>query len=411
MRTVWSLFVRSLVVAACVFLTFRSTHIALADLRAQQDGLDGLDAAIRMEPGDSVLLAREALAKNANGDMSAEEDRELLHAAALNPYDASVQIALGLREEFRGHLAEAERYLLHAEDIDHTFKPAWTLANFYVRQDQADKMWPVVKRGLALNPLVFDPKPVFDLCWNQSDDSKKILDLVPTRGGVPVLYLAYLISTKRADVALQAWPRARDAENKSDPIYAEAAMRLPEFLEVENRVTDAVNIWNQLVDRGIVASGRLDPGSMYIADPDFGFPLLERGFGWRITHETGVAVAKAAMSLRFEFDGNEPESLALMSAYVPLAPGQSYRLTWKTDAAELASRRDPGFAWQIVQQPGNVIIACPPLLRDGDEGVCNFKSVPNAGQSQLDLIYRRATGTTRAEGMLRIANVTLGLGS
>ena len=398
--------------ALCAFLTAWSVRMAVADWRAQSNGMAGLESAIRLEPKDSVLVARAALAKNANGDMSAEVDRELLRVVAMNPYEAKVQMALGLREEFRGHQAEAERYLVHAAEIDHTFKPAWTLANYYVRQDQAEKMWPVIKRGLALDPLVFDPGPVFDLCWYESGDSKKILGLVPRRGGVPVRYLAYLISTKRIEAALEAWPRARDAQDRSDPIYAEVAIRLPEFLEQENRITDAVNVWNQLVDRGVVTSGRLDPAAaIYIADPEFNFPLLERGFGWRVTHENGVFVAKAAMSLRFEFDGNEPEALGLLSAYVPLLPDRAYRLTWKTDASELGARRDPGFAWQIVQQPGNVITACPPLLQAGDEGVCNFKSLPDAGRSQLDLIYRRATGTTRAQGMLRIANVNLGLGS
>ena len=70
------------------------------------------------------------------------------------------------------------------------------LANYYVRQDQADKMWPVIRRGLALDPLVFDARPVFDLCWNESGDSKKILELIPTRGRVPLQYLAFLIDSK-----------------------------------------------------------------------------------------------------------------------------------------------------------------------------------------------------------------------
>ena len=386
--------------------------MAVADLRAQRDGMDGLESAIRLEPGDSVLVARAALAKNENGDMSAEVDRDLLRAAGLNPFDSRIPMALGLREEFRGHQAEAERYLVHAAEIDHTFKPAWTLANFYVRQDQAEKMWPVMKRGLELDPLVFDPRPVFDLCWNESGDSKKILELVPARGGVPVQYLAYLIATKRIDAALEAWPRARDAMDRSDPGYVEIVTRFTEFLEQENRVVDAVNVWNQLVDRGIVASRRLDPAAaISIADPDFSFPPLEKGFGWRVAHDPGIFVAKAAMSLRFEFDGHEAEAFALLSTFVPLVPDRAYRLTWKTDASELGARRDPGFSWQIVQQPGNVITACQPLLQAGDEGVCKFRSLPNSGRSQLDLVYRRAAGTTRAAGTLRIGNVNLELGS
>jgi tetratricopeptide (TPR) repeat protein len=412
LTTAWSWIVRILVIAVCGVVTAWSLRMTVADWRAQSNGMVGLESAIRLEPGDSVLVARAALAKNEYGDMSAEVDRELLRAAELNPFDAKVQMALGLREEFRGHLGEAERYLVHATEIDHTFKPAWTLANFYVRQDQAEKMWPVIKRGLALNPLIFDARPVFDLCWNESGDSKKILELIPGQGSVPIQYLSYLMSAKRTDAALEGWLRARDAEDRSDPIYVEIMIRFVEFLNEANRVADAVTVWNQLVDHGIVASGRLNPAmGISIADPDFSFPLLERGFGWRVVHEASISVAEAALSLRFEFDGNEPEAVGVLGTVAPLVPGREYRLTWKTDASELSSRKDPGFAWQITQEPGGAVTACQPLLQAGDEGTCRFASLPNAGSARFDLIYKRANGTTRVDGMLRIANVKLEFGS
>ena len=218
MRTVWSWTSRVLLAAACIVLTFRSAHIALADLRAQQNGLDGLDAAIRMEPGDSVLLARDALFRNSNDDLSPAEDQRLEHAAELDPLNADLPMALGLRAEFRGHPAEAERYLVHAAEIDHTFRPAWTLANFYFRSDQPDKSWPMIQRALNLHPLIFDPTPVFDLCWNLTSDSKKILALIPARGAVPFQYFYYLMNHKRTDAAIESWPRALKAADPANPI-------------------------------------------------------------------------------------------------------------------------------------------------------------------------------------------------
>jgi len=389
-------------------------RMTIADLRAQQNGMDGLESAIRLEPEDSQLVAREALAKNANGDMSADVDRQLLRAAAMNPYKADVQMALGLREEFRGHQAEAERYLVHAAQIDHTFKPAWTLANFYVRQDQPEKMWPLIKRGLALDlsTSAFNPKPVFDLCWNESSDSRQILELIPERGVVPLQYLSYLINTKRTDASLAVWPRALDAVQATDPMGIEAMIRFAEFLEQENRMADAVRVWNRLVDRHFIDSGRLDPEhSISIADPDFSFPPTERGLGWRVTHDAGVYVGRGTSSLHFEFDGNEPESSVLLTTVAPIVPNRPYRLIWKTDASEMSARRDPGFVWQIVQQPANSATICPPLLEAGDEGVCEFTSMPNTVKVRLNLIYKRATGTRRVEGILRLSTVKLELGS
>ncbi len=383
----------------------------MADWRAAHNGMDGLESAIRLEPGDSVLVARAALAKNANGDMSAEVDRELLRAAAMNPYEADVQMALGLREEFRGHPAEAERYLVHAAQIDHTFKPAWTLANFYVRQDQAEKMWPVIKRGLALDPLVFDPRPVFDLCWNESGDSKKILELIPTKGNVPLDYLAYLMTTKRIEAALELWPRIVKQADPLDSAFAYVGTTFPEFLERANRLPDAVRVWNQLVDLGTIASGRLDPAAgIAVADPDFSFPLIERGFAWHVGHETGVSITKVPSALRFEFDGNEPESSGLLVTVAPLSPGMAYRLVWKADASLLSSPHDAGLGWRIVQQPGDVISVCEPMLK-AENSVCPFTALPNTTRARLELYYTRAAGTTRIEGTLRLTGVKLEFGS
>ncbi len=412
MKAAGSWITRALLAVVCVFLTARSVRIAVADLRSQRNGMDGLNAAIQLEPGDSALVARAALFRNDNGDTSPEVDRELRRAAELDPLNADLQMALGLRAEFLGHQAEAERYLVRAAEIDHTFKPAWTLASYYARNDQPGKTWPMIQRALNLNPLVFDPAPVFDLAWNESGDSKKILAVIPARGRMPVAYLWYLVTRKKAEAALEFWPHALGALDPADAFDVDVSTGFVDFLEQVDRTPDAVRVWNQIVERGILQSGRLDPAAgVSIANPDFSFPLIERGFGWRVAQETGVAVEKGAASLRFEFDGNEPESSLLLTTAAPLIPGKGYRILWKTDTSRLSSPKDPGFLLQIVQEPGDVASECPPLLQAGDDGACRFTSRPNANRAQINLIYRRALGTTRVEGMLQILSVRLGFAS
>lgn len=398
--------------AVCVFLTYRSAHIALADLRAQHDGLDGVDAAIRMEPGDSVLLAREALFRNDNDELSTVLDQKLQHAAELDPLNAELPMALGLREEFRGHLAEAERYLVHAADIDHTFRPAWTLANFYSRSDQPDRSWPMIRRVLNLNPLGLDPTPIFDLCWNLTSDPKKILELIPSGGVIPLQYLYYLMNHKHTDAAIEVWPRVLDATTTPDTGFVNVMTAFVDSVIQAHRISDAVRLWNQLVDRKVIESGKLDPAAGdSIADPNFGFPLIESGFGWRVTHDPKVSVVKSFSSLRFEFDGNEPESSILLTTFAPIAPVKAYRMTWKTDASRLSSRQDPGFVLQVIQQPGNVVTECPALSHSGESGACTFTSGPGAGTAQINLVYRRALGTTLVQGTFQIDNLNLGFGS
>jgi tetratricopeptide (TPR) repeat protein len=399
---VFSWIIRAVVAVVCALVTARTIRIAIYDSRAQQ-GLEGLNRALALEPRDSVLLARAAMARDSGGDMSQAADQQLRHASEADPLNADLLIALGLREEFRGHTGEAERYLVHAAEIDHTFKPGWTLANYYFRTNQPDKMWPVIRRSLELDPVVFDLRPVFDLCWNAGGDPASIAKLIPASGAVPLQYLSYLMGKNRADAAIEFWPRVRD-----NPAYADVLTGYTEFLQQANRISDAVQGWNDLVDRKIVLSGRLAPAAgVSVSDPDFSFPLVERGFGWRVTHEAGVAVANGPAGLRFEFDGNEPESSTLLTAATALVPGRDYRLLWKTDASRLSSPRDPGFVWQIAQQPGNTVTVCQPALQAGDDGACQFSSVPGAGNTRIELLYKRAIGTTRVDGTLRITLVRL----
>ena len=220
----------------------------------------------------------------------------------------------------------------------------------------------MIRQALNLNPLAFDPTPIFELCWNETGDSKKILELMPARGLVPLQYLFYLMNKKKAEAAIDLWPRVLDSADPANPDWANSLTGFTEFLQQENRSPDAVRSWNQLVDRKIIASGRLDPGAgVSIADPDFSFPLIERGFGWRVAHESGVSITKSYSSLRLEFDGNEPEASVLFTTVAPLIPGRAYRLVWSTDASHLSSTQDPGFVFQIVQQPGDSVTMVPAI--------------------------------------------------
>jgi hypothetical protein len=401
--------VRLLLVAVCGSITAQTIRIAVADWIATQYPRDGLDRALRLVPDDSALLVRAALLRSETGDMSPGVDQQLLHAREANPRNADVLIALGLREELRGHNAETERYLVRAAEIDHTFKPTWTLIDFYARIGRSEKTWPLIRRTLALDPLAFSPGPIFELCWSQTSDSTKILSLIPDRGTVLYQYLFYLLASKRIDAAVEAWPRVLNSMATEVPApAAETLVQFPDYLIAANRLPDAVRAWNQLVDKKLVHSGRLDPlAGISVADPNFDFPLPGQAFAWRVASEAGLYVTETSSGVRFEFSGDEPESSVVLVTTAALIRDRSYRLVWKSDASDLSLRQDPGFAFRIVQEPGASATECPPLLAKGDEGVCPFISLPDATRARLELRYARAPGTTRAKGKLRMTTVRL----
>jgi tetratricopeptide (TPR) repeat protein len=401
---------RVLFIAFCGFATWRSVRIAVADWVASAGTLDALKRATRYAPDDARLLARLAIARSDNGDSSPDVDEDLQRAARMNPLDTSVLMTLGLREEFRGNGPKAEGYLVRAADIDHQFKPAWTLANYYFRADQPGKSWPMIQRILNLEPLGYDPAPVFELCWRQSNDAQKIYSLIPKRGHRRVQYLAFLIGTKRMDTALDVWPDALAAADASD---AATLTGFVDFLVGTDRMRQAVAVWNQQVDRGMIHSGHLDPAKgVSIADPDFRFPPMAKAFDWRVAEIPGVSVGGFTGSLRLEFDGDEPQSFQILSVSAPVLSGTRYRLGWKSDGSALNAPKDPGLSFQIVQQPGDAVTQCPPLLESGGSSACDFVT-PDSGttgamrRARIDLRYARAQGTTRVSGALRLSTVHL----
>lgn len=417
-----------LLIALCGFAAWRSIRIAVADWVASANTPEALERAIGFAPDRIELLARAALYRNDSGNPSSDVDEDLQRAARLNPLNSSVLMTLGLRKEFRGNNAQAEDYLVRAAEIDHQFKPAWTLANYYFRANQPERSWPMIQRVLDLDPLDFNPTPVFDLCWKQSSDARKILSLIPERGQRPVQYLQFLMNTHRVDAALDALPKALAVADSATRVDVATLTGFVDFLAGADRVGEGVTVWNQLVDRGIIHSGRLYPAKgISIADPEFRYlassnsPDMPNTFGWRLEEIPGVFTSGFSGSLRLEINGDEPQSFQILSTFAPVVSGAHYRLRWKSDGSALNSQQDPGFGFQLVQQQirqqtSSVVTQCPPLLTVGNPS-CDFVALADTkladggsgriGKVGIYLRYTRAQGTTRVSGVLQLSEVRL----
>ena len=167
----------------CAFcLTLR---LALAEAEFRLDGRSALQPLVLLSAAN---LVRSDSSRN-----------ELSAAVRMNPRLSSAWIQLGLEAESTGNVAEAEADLLQAARVDHLYLPAWTLANFYFRHDDARKFWPWAERAARLTSD--DYRPLLRLA-DYLDTSPQS---VATRlgGGGPLLraYLDLLIGAGRLDSA------------------------------------------------------------------------------------------------------------------------------------------------------------------------------------------------------------------
>jgi tetratricopeptide (TPR) repeat protein len=384
---------RLLFLLCCGFALYRSVRVALADAVDTR-------RAMRIEPNNELYLARNAVERNESGDPSDDVDSELRIAVKLNPADSAALRTLGMRSELAGDHQEAERYLLQATAVDHTFKPAWALANFYARAGDPVKF----QRAAQLCLQIIEPRipgsgvvsaeSVFDLCWSQQLH-------VPVGDGLAVPYVEYLVRRVRTDEAVKASPAALRAAHSSQDY--QTLMELCDFLVRANRSEPAVRVWNYLVDSGFIRSTRLAPRlQRLIADPDFGFPVFDQAFGWKLLHEQDTFVSSGSHFVSFEMTGNQPEHFELLAKVIPVDPDRHYRITWKADLSrtEVGGQKDPGLAFHLSAWDGAPIAVCPLRLATAE---CSFRTPRDAHQIRMTLQYDRPQGSTRIEGIVKLS--------
>jgi len=290
--------------------------------------------------------------------------------------------------------------LKQAVVVDHQYMPAWTLAGYYVRSDQPDKFWPVVQHLLLLDPLAVDLRPLFDLCWRETEDPAKIASVLPRRESILVPYLQFLVQTKRIDAAALLTPSVLAVVERSSTSDRDQLLNLIDLLLEKDRTKEAVDVWNQLVDRGMILNGKLNPrDGESLADPGFQYPLVTRGFAWKLEMPPGIA-GRIDGSARFELDGNQPEKILMLSAVAALMPGRAYRLSWKSDSTRLASPNDPGFILRVGK-----LAECHPA--QSASGSCDFEVPAAVDHVPVELWYERALGTVRAQGVFQLTEVQL----
>jgi hypothetical protein len=376
------------------FAIYSSIRLSYADLLFHKNTSQSVEQAARLEPANGRYQAW--LAERLEND-GQDPTPALERAARLNPLDSRVWIRRGLAAEMNGNRADAERLLLHAAAIDRLMEPRWALMNFYFRGGEGKKFWPWARQTFDIS--YGDRTPLFDLCWRMRDEAGFIAsEALPSKYAIRFQFMQFLLAKKRfvdaASVADRILPQAAGEDRGT---FIECIDRLAGSGEMLR----ATSLWNALCARGLLSLRPLNPGAGdSLTNGMFEYEPLGAGFDWRMPTTPGVTPLRTARTMRFTFNGEEPEQCRVIWQRLPLEPSRRYQLrfSYRTSGIRAAS----GLQLRVLGR------STPSLSSDEwTEQRLLFDSGPERG-GEVAIEYQRPPGFVRVEGTLELRGFTLG---
>ena len=383
---------RIIIVGACCLGIWSSLELARADYLFKQDTEASIRSAIRLVPDGWEYYMRLA-------QFDQPHAQELLNTSLqLNRYDAQADIELGLQYEADGDFGRAEKQLLEAFEVDHTYLPRWSLANYYFRRDNMPAFW-VWARSAADMPAD-DIGSLFELCWRASPDPGKITAaILNEKPEMLRQYIGFLLSKDQPEaVAIVAPHLVRSGDPDTDrPLFFTVVNRLVAM----NDGTAASGLWHLLIEKHWVNTDQAVPNNAnFQRDP------LPVSFDWSLPEYQGLHSWPGSSGLQTEFTGSEPEDCIVAEQVVPLTPGNySVSFSYRTTDIPPAT----GIRWQILDAKLNAVLAESPDLSSEElkySGV-GFMVSPGTSLLRVRLLYRRTLGTPRISGTLDVQSIQI----
>lgn len=378
---------RVVLAGACCCGIWSSVALARADYLFQQDTERSIRAAIRWAPDGWQYYMRLAQFDRAHAT-------ELLTTSLrLNRFDAQADIELGLQYEADGEYGRAEKQLLQAYAVDHTYMPRWSLANYYLRRDDLPAFWAWARS--AANMPADDIRSLFELCWRVSPDPQTLTaELLNEKPEFLRQYVSFLLARDQPGaIAIIAPHLIRAGDPGSDRALFFVVI---DRLVALNDAGEATALWRLLLQqRWMVADITLPNNGAFLREP------LPVSFDWALPEYQGLHSWPGASGLETEFSGSEPGDCTIAEQIVILSPGD-YTLTYAYSTSDIPPAT--GIRWQILDAKANIVLAESDDLSSNDptDSKLTFTVPPGASILRLRLAYQRTLGTPHISGMLDV---------
>jgi tetratricopeptide (TPR) repeat protein len=376
---------------------------SIADLLARRNQPESTRLAMRLMPENGAYPAQ--LADQIYAIDPATAKSLLERAVKLNPYDAASWIQLGLLCEAANDLPQAEEALSRAANVDSTFLPSWSLANFYFRRENAGQFWHWAQRAAQMDPD--DATALFRLAWYVDPSAREIESrLHLTRPFIEGQFVNFLFTQgDPAQVAAAATHLLASGSQEGTDTLLQAC----DWLLQRKRPDLALALWNGLAPRMSYSPLNTDAP---VTNGSFSRSPTSHGFDWHLMTVAGLSsfLNVEPNVLGFEFSGEEPDSFTLMNQAVPVQAGKDYRLAIDYQTSDIAP--GSGIEWLVIDEQTGAVLGRTGSLsaEQGGEAYACFAVPDGAAFVNLSLDYRRQPGTVRVEGKLALKGVRLSIG-
>ena len=394
---------RLLLFAGILALAFYSEEVLRQFLAAQwgaQPTVRSLTRAIRVDPAAAELQFKLGIVYF-YGEQNATAAVPYLHrATSLNPYNGRFWLQLANTYQVLGDEVRQRQAMQRALQAEPTTPLiAWTAANYELLAGNIDPALRHLQVAAANDPSLL-PRAI-ELAWRTTRSVDRVdKEVLGDSARTHLAFLNHLVQTEEYESADKEWGKLSTLGQPFDPKLA-----FPYFnsLQQRHQVAALRKAWEMLA-RLSPGLSEYRPAGNLINNGSFEEPILDGGLDWRTRPEPGMQVEldssvfkDGSRSLAFTFSDSMTDNLGIVQ-YVPVQPGQSYRVTMTVRGERLESASMPRIQIRDAYTDEVCAISEPLLISDlWQERSADFKTGPKTELVILEWVRKPADRIIRGK--------------